>query len=820
MKQKGRPHFLLLLFLAVCGGAAFFFFLPRFYPYRAANIRIDKKQAVEIATEFTEEQDFDVSGFHVTTTMQFDSEAFIFLQKQFGMKAAQSMVRYKSQHGFDFGWLVMWFENLPRNAPQERFVVGVSGSGKLIGFLHEYPKSSKWPRPASAHLEQEEALILAQEFLSQYDIDLSEFQKELFTSTVLENRTDHLFQWRNYSDFNDSYVDFSLRVQGDRVGEFRFQFQLPQEARTAIKQQSGNEYFVDSVVSITALFLVGLVILSIFLKKYHDGEIEVKTGGVVFFILWTAFILQSVLRFRLTAFGNSLGELSYDGVALFILILWILIVRPFLSMFGLTAWSVGESLGREQFSHKFTALDGVLNRKFATLDMARSIFQGYCTGFLSLGVIGVLFWASLVFTGSTTGLGGYSSILPASLPFLLPVLSAITAAILGEMIFRLFGNLYLFRILKIKWLSVIICAAFWAFYVPAFWNIFISIHPWYYETLVWFIMGIFFGYIFWKFDLLTVLIANFITIGVMQSLPLLTSQSESIIASGMVALGLLTIPLIFMILGYIKRESFSFHAELVPGHIKRITERVRMSKELEIARQVQMRLLPKKSPIVPGFEISGMCIPAKETGGDYFDFIELGDSKLGIVIGDVSGKGVPAAIYMTLTKGIVQSHADDFISPGDVLVKVNNLLYRTIDKDSFVSLFYAVLDVKQKTIVYSRAGHNPVLYYRKKDGTCSLLEPDGIALGLEKGDIFKKVIHEKKIQLESGDLLVFYTDGFTEAMNNRNDEYGEERLIRIIHKYHDKSVDDIYRAVLRDVKQFVKDAPQHDDMTMIFIKGQ
>jgi len=154
-----------------------------------------------------------------------------------------------------------------------------------------------------------------------------------------------------------------------------------------------------------------------------------------------------------------------------------------------------------------------------------------------------------------------------------------------------------------------------------------------------------------------------------------------------------------------------------------------------------------------------------------------------------------------------------------VLVKVNDLLYKTIDRDSFVSLFYAVLEIEKKTIMYSRAGHNPVLYFRDRDRKCDLLEPDGIALGLERGDIFRKVIKEKEMKLGKGELLVFYTDGFTEALNERGEEYGEDRLTNVIQRSCDKSVRDIYDAVLKDIKAFVKDTPQQDDMTMIFIKG-
>lgn len=808
-----------LLLFAAAGVATFIFLLDKFYPYKATNIRIGRSQAIEVATDFMDDRGYNVDDYHVMTMMEYDAEAFVFLQKKYGFHAAQDMVRYKSNHGFDFAWVVFWFKNLPQNAPQERFRVYVSGRGNIVGFRHEFPPTSDWPRPDRAHLEQEEALDIAVQFLKEHEINLAEFQEEIFRTQEQEKRTHHTFRWRNLSDYDDSFVELLISVQGDEVGNFQIQFQIPEESATSIKRQSGNEYFMDRVISVTVLFLIGLLAMSIFLKKYHEGEVEVRTASIVFLVLLGAFVLQAILRFRFNASTQFFGELSRDGVALFIFILLVLIIRPIVSIFGFAAWSVGESFGREQFGGKFKAIDGLLNQRFFTIDFARSALQGYCAGFISLGLIAVLFWISLKGFGCTTTIGGYQGILTVPLPFLIPVLVAISGSLLAEMVFRLFGNLFVYRHLRVKSFSVIVSAAIWSFYVPGFWGIQASLYPLDFEILVWFFLGLFFGFIFWKYDLLTVIFANFVAMGVMQSLPMITSPADSVFTSGVISLVFLSLPLILIVIGFIKRDEFTFKMNLVPGHIQRIEERVRMSKELEIARQVQMRLLPKKSPHVPGFEISGVCIPAKETGGDYFDFIELGKSKLGIVIGDVSGKGVPAAIYMTLTKGIVQSHADDFVSPMEVLVKVNDLLYKTIDRDSFVSLFYAVLEIEKKTIMYSRAGHNPVLYFRDRERKCDLLEPDGIALGLEKGDIFRKVIKEKEMKIEKGELLVFYTDGFTEALNKGGEEYGEDRLMNSIQRSLDKSVRDIHDAVLKDIKAFMKDTPQQDDMTMIFIKG-
>jgi sigma-B regulation protein RsbU (phosphoserine phosphatase) len=258
--------------------------------------------------------------------------------------------------------------------------------------------------------------------------------------------------------------------------------------------------------------------------------------------------------------------------------------------------------------------------------------------------------------------------------------------------------------------------------------------------------------------------------------------------------------------------------DLIPAHIRRITERVRMGKELEIARQVQQKLLPAHSPVIEGFEIDGTCIPANEVGGDYYDFIPIDDNRLGIVIGDVSGKGVPAAIYMTLTKGIIYSQVENRLSPEEVLVKLNRSLYTMMDQKSFVTLFIGVLDVKNKTLRYSRAGHNPLLYFRCSDGCIISLKPGGIAVGLEKGKIFNHSIREEVLELQKGDVFVFYTDGFSEAMDKDLNEYGEPRLIEIIRKCKQKPVKEIIEMVVDDVKIFTRGYPQHDDMTIVIVK--
>ena len=253
-------------------------------------------------------------------------------------------------------------------------------------------------------------------------------------------------------------------------------------------------------------------------------------------------------------------------------------------------------------------------------------------------------------------------------------------------------------------------------------------------------------------------------------------------------------------------------------NIQNELERERMAKELEIAHQVQLNLLPKTSPEMAGVRIAGACIPAREVGGDYFDFIVLGPKKLGIAIGDVSGKGLPAAIYMTLTKGVLQSEAAGRISPKQVLTQVNKLIYQSMGRGTFVSMVYAVLDMEAGTFTYARAGHNPPIHLtgESADGH-RLLDAPGIGLGLDAGEMFQESVTEATVNVSPGDWIVCYTDGITEAMDEAQQEFGEDRLLAVVQKDH-ASPEALLRATHQEVHAFTGNGQQHDDMTLVALQ--
>ncbi len=252
--------------------------------------------------------------------------------------------------------------------------------------------------------------------------------------------------------------------------------------------------------------------------------------------------------------------------------------------------------------------------------------------------------------------------------------------------------------------------------------------------------------------------------------------------------------------------------------IQQSLEREKYEQEIKIAHQAQMKLLPRTMPRADMLEIDAICIPANEVGGDYYDFFQIDDQNLAVVVGDVSGKGAEAAFYMAEAKGIFESLSSIYPSPKELLVHANKIFYQTFDPKTFFSAIYCVFNLSDKRLTFCRAGHCPLIYCAKKSERAILIEPDGLGLGLEAGEKFALTLTEQAIQLGSGDVLFLYTDGLVEARNSRHEEFGEQKLCDIVLRHRDKGVASIKAEVLNQIHSFVSGHPQHDDLTVVVIK--
>lgn len=253
---------------------------------------------------------------------------------------------------------------------------------------------------------------------------------------------------------------------------------------------------------------------------------------------------------------------------------------------------------------------------------------------------------------------------------------------------------------------------------------------------------------------------------------------------------------------------------LMIGRIQTYSRQLERDKaEIQIAAEIQRTFLPRQEPVLDNFEIAARNIPAQEVGGDYYDFIPLDDRNLGIVIADVAGKGIPAALFMALSRSIMRAVASRDKSMDEIIQESNDLITADASAGMFVTLFYCVLDRESGHLVYVNAGHNPPIHYRNESGTLHTLLPTGMAMGVMPGNTYSV----GEISLAPGDVIVLYTDGVTEAFNVAGEEFGEGRLMDIVIASHDRRAGEILENIFSGVRAFIGGADQSDDITVVVI---
>jgi serine phosphatase RsbU (regulator of sigma subunit) len=242
--------------------------------------------------------------------------------------------------------------------------------------------------------------------------------------------------------------------------------------------------------------------------------------------------------------------------------------------------------------------------------------------------------------------------------------------------------------------------------------------------------------------------------------------------------------------------------------------RRRAESELELARKVVDGLLPRSFPIIDGFDIYGATIPVREVGGDYLDFIDAITDRVAVIVADVSGKGLAAALIMVTFRAYIRATVINELAMRIVMARVNRLVYETTDGDRFITSFYGLIDPEHKRLLYINAGHNPPMLLRA-DGTSQLLQEGGLPLGVFANSRYS----ESVVEFRSGDILVLYTDGVIEASNQRDEEFGLERLERIVRGASDRRAHEIVEAITSAVDEYSAEVGgAEDDLTVSIIK--
>jgi phosphoserine phosphatase RsbU/P len=247
---------------------------------------------------------------------------------------------------------------------------------------------------------------------------------------------------------------------------------------------------------------------------------------------------------------------------------------------------------------------------------------------------------------------------------------------------------------------------------------------------------------------------------------------------------------------------------------EQLVEKKRLEGQLEVARQVQLELLPASDPELAGYEISAYNFPTEEVSGDYYDWVRIHDDQIGIVIADVAGKGVPAALLMAFLRASLRAATHIGYSPQISMAKVNFLLWESIERNQFVTAFYGILDARNRTLAYANAGHNPPLLLNA-DGSARFIEQGEVPLGMFRDTRY----YEYYLSIEPGQTLVMYTDGVTEAQNPAEEEFGRDRLVRSVKAASDLSARQMIDAIQRDIADWTDGRGSHDDVTFFVVKA-
>ena len=852
--------------LAVVGGVVYFWLLPGQHPDAAADLSLGEAQAIEIAERFLTQAGWPVDTLSAEAEFKRANRLLDSLQQKLGRTEAVRLLRsgevaYVPAYYWQVRWAtdkqnenwrqpstyllyltqtgaVWWFENnaparqqarpdrkalaqvlapddvetaytslreLPDSTLEEAFSFAdtdtLARHDERAGLLSLTPETD----PPSIVLDSTDAVGLARYHLG--DVPLSEadltFRVDSVRAATAQDPTVEVF-FHSETPLHEQPVQATVTVLP--TGTLR---SLDVTFNPGSRNRSGLE--IGDLVPIVMGFLLFLLILSfavLFFRRLIGRTIDVKAA------LLDGFIV-GVITMGLIVFSKQVITVSSDD-SIWEILLAFLLVLPLLG--GLAALFVAlisgatDSIARPAWPEKVATMSLVRKVSLLNQQVGAAVLRGTLLAYALLGVMTLTLVALPManinadsydgLLGETRSLIGFNFTLAGWYGYL--VLALVLLGV-GSLLYRRF---------KRGWVVVPVTALLITLLMPFPQLLVPGLLTWA-QTAV---FALLIALCFWRYDFLTTFVTFFFTWALWSAGPGWLAEGTSLFLdfalSHVVAVGALT----WGGAGVMSSRTGEERGAYVPPYVQEMAQQERLKREVEIARSVQESFLPRRMPEVAGLDMAAMCLAAYEVGGDYYDFVKLGSGKLAVVVGDVSGKGTQAAFYMTLTKGFVQTLSREGLSPAEVMRRLNMLFCENVTRGTFISMIYGVIDVDARTFTFARAGHNPVILKRSPSQEPDLVQPSGLAIGLVTGSTFDDTIEERTLNLRIGDVLVFYTDGFSEAMNMAKDQYGDDRLARKVGDLGQRSATEILHGIAEDVHHFVEAAGRHDDMTMVVVK--
>jgi len=806
MKVGFKRNDIIIIILSIIGLILFFYLFPKLYPGSNLNFTFNKKDIIDRGISFIEDFGYTVDKEDTEININYDNGQIRYLNKVYGSEMTNRIINDSiPAYYWDLSWTLRHDTakevRVVIDSESDRAIVRSSNSIILHMDLQGRPLSLESDIKFNAENVRgiEDNFTIAQQYANKffkYHPGRWIYDKPLDTAGGFTRNNN--FKWHRERRIAGEYVTLVVDFKEEGYRSITINYNIPKNYSAGT---TDNEWF-GIISTIIILFFIVLVVIH-FIRRLRSDMIDLKRGIIpgVIVALGYAFFL-----------GHVIIGISHQSILEALIA--ILVVTPFIGGGLWVLYSMGLAISRDVWPDKLFILDTIKKKKLFP-SLGRSILRGLSLIFIILGVVSVIEYAGVNYLSGYFHFGNIESHIWSSVfPSVLPLFGAfISSAYIVTVLFLFFSPVIKQHFRHNKWIVIIVAVTsmFLSLSFPHIYPIGLSL-------IVNLIIGLILVLFFIKYDYPTLIIGS-IGIPVFYYGTVLMSSGVSFyIFHGVILYALIGVMIIYAVLSFFAEPPSEEETAYVPPYLKRVYERERIKRELEIARDVQASFLPKEKPKIKGIDVASLCLPAKEVGGDYYDFVEIDKNKLGVAIGDVSGKGTSAAFYMTLTKGFFKSQAKYVDSPMQVLINMNELFYDNVERGVFISMIYSIFDLEKKEMTFSRAGHNPMILRRSGKGMAEEISPPGIALGLEKGDIFSRTIEQKTIPIHSGDVFLFYTDGLNEAINASNEEYGETRLRLAVEKNSHLPIEVLLDNVEEDIYYFTGKTPQYDDMTAVVIK--
>jgi hypothetical protein len=625
---------------------------------------------------------------------------------------------------------------------------------------------------------------------------------------VMRTRTDWTFRYRLKTNFAIGSVVPYLYVYyiGDRFSGWAL-----------IEEYADGSVFRgdDTGSGVATLFIrfatnyaLLLILLVIFLRKYHAGEVGIGTGSILFALTVLICLAVDVIMGPAATEGNTMGSLDARSTTAAQMAFKFLLYDAPLGVVVFFAWSVGESYTRERWGEWLASFDAILRRDPLNATVGRSVFNGVL---FSPAIAAAAFVTGLIplLTGMAHPSMGTGTAVALQLggPVLLLVFAALDAVIfpITSLFFMSWTNRF-----RLLWIGMI--AAIAVGVVSSVCEV--PIDP----LLPHMLFG--FGAIsaivlmLRKYDLLSSATALFGAALISMTVPLMSVAQGHMLRQLVFVLALpLAALLVFGIAAMMTGREVVYKYEDLAPHVKRIVERERVKAEIDAANRIQAALLPVDAPEVSGAEFASHYRAATEIGGDYFDFLPMPSGEMGIAFGDVSGHGLTSGIVMAMAKSALLVQVGYDPSPRAVMNVLNDIVMKTAPKRILMTFFFGLLDPTSQTLLFSSAGHLDPYVYRAATKRLEALSSWGFPLGVRRREPFM----EHSVDFDSGDRLILYSDGLIEAIDDDGDPYGFERFEKTILSCGHMHAEDIKKTLLNSIRKFTRNRPPEDDQTLVVV---